>query len=1029
MSLPPPANPDRPDPDRFSPGRFSDDFARTVWPRPADAARARLGLDRWTERAAELDDPALRRFATALPDDPAGRAMLDSVFGNSPFLTESLIAEPALVRDLIERGVEAPFRGLIRQAREELQDEDDPARLMAGLRRTRRRAALLIALADIGAVWPLERVTGALSELAETALRLAVRHLLRRLAATGAVTLADPADPERGSGLIILGMGKLGAKELNYSSDIDLIVLYDEGRVRTARPDGTARMFQRLTRDLVRIMEERTRDGHVFRTDLRLRPDPGATPVAVAVGAAETYYGSMALNWERAAMIKARPVAGDAEAGGDLMRFLRQFVWRSGLDFAAIEDIHRIKQQIHRHRGHGAIAINGHNIKVGRGGIREIEFYAQTQQLIFGGRNPRLRCPGTCDTLAALAEAGHIDPRAAADLTRAYGWLRRVEHRLQMIDDRQTHVLPEPDAALDALGIFLGRDEPGRFRAELRATLDCVELHYARLFEDAPVRSSATAGLVFSGIDLEPETRDALARMGFANPDGVAAAVRAWLFGRYRATRSERAQQLLTDLLPTLLRALAAKPSPDSALFRFDEFLARLPAGVPLFSLFHANPKLLDLVAEIMGTSRRLAEHLAYNPEQFDAVLMPGFFDRLPDAAALAGELDELMATAADYQDVLTIVRRWTNDQRFRAGLHVLLGQRDAADQSSFLSDLAEVALRALQPRVEAEFARRHGGFGGAGLALIAMGKLGGREMTIRSDLDLIMVFETGADEAAAESGSAESGGPKPLPVSTYYARLSQRLISAITAPTREGALYEVDMRLRPSGKSGPLATGLEGFVRYQADSAWTWEHMALTRARAISGPAGLRARVDAAIREVLRRPRDPDPLLRDVAEMRERIAQEHRAATPWDVKYLRGGLVDIEFVAQYLQLRHAADHPAVLRQNTAAALDALAAEGLLDRDAAAALIEALRLWQRVQAYLRLTVDGDFDPEQAPPALRDGLARAAFPDHAETVDFARAEAWAREAAGRAQGWYRAIIEQPAAALGPAAGGDGSGRAG
>ena len=597
------------------------------WPKPGHPDRARLGLERWQETAAQTGDPALQAFAAGLAEDPAGRRMLDAVFGNSAFLTECLLRDIGFVQELIDRGVDDTYSRLI-DATAALDSETDMTGLMAGLRRTRRRAALTIGLADIAGLWSLEQVTAALTALAETALRLGARHLLRRLAARGAIDLPDESDPERGSGLIVLGMGKLGAGELNYSSDIDLIVLYDDARVKTRQPDTLTRSFVRLTRDLVRIMEERTPEGYVFRVDLRLRPDPGATPVAVSVSAAEGYYGSMAQTWERAAMIKARPVAGDAEAGAAFLGFIGQFVWRRHLDFAAIQDIHKIKRQIQRHRGHGAIAVDGHNIKVGRGGIREIEFFVQTQQLIFGGRDPRLRTARTVDGLRALAEAGQIDHDAVRDLTAAYGLLRQVEHRLQMLHDQQTHSLPDGDTAIGALAVFLGYDGAAAFRAALRAALARVEDHYADLFEDRP-GLAGPPDLVFSGTDEEPETLRALSEMGYENASGILKTVRGWLHGRYRSTRSERVQQLLNDLLPTLLDALAKTPNPDNALFRFDEFVGRLPTGIQVFSLFHANPKLLELVAEIMGTSGRLAEHLAQNPAQLEGVLTPGFFDAL----------------------------------------------------------------------------------------------------------------------------------------------------------------------------------------------------------------------------------------------------------------------------------------------------------------------------------------------------------------------------------------------------------------
>ena len=985
------------------------------WPPASDPERARLGLERWQERTASANDPVLAGFAADLAGDPQGRALLDAVFGNSPFLTECLLGEAAFLRRLLAEDPGRTYRSLYDDAGP-LAYEDDTARLMTALRQGKRRLAILTALADIAGVWSLDQVTAALSGFADLSVSLVGRHLLRRAAYAGDLDLAAGSDGAgdvgRGSGLVVLAMGKLGASELNYSSDIDLIVLYDDQRVRTSRPDRMARTFIRLTRDLVRIMEERTADGYIFRTDLRLRPDPGATPVAVSVSAAEAYYGAMAESWERAAMIKARPMAGDLAAGEDFVRLMRPFVWRRSLDFAAIQDIHAIKRQIHRHRGHAAIAVNGHNIKLGRGGIREIEFFAQTQQLIFGGRDPRLRVAGTCAALQALAAAGRIDARTTQDLVAAYHFLRRLEHRLQMIDDQQIHELPAADAGIDAVGRFLGFEDPEPFRHRLRQTLERVEEIYAELFEDEPALAGPS-GLVFTGADDDLESQAALGRMGFENTRSVLETVRGWLRGRYRSTRSDRARHLLKQLLPTLLQALARTPNPDTALFRLDGFLGRLPTGVQLFSLFYANPGLLELVAEILGTSDRLADHLAHHPALLDGVLTPGFFGRFPDAAPLRNELDQLLATASDYEDTLVALRRWTSDKHFCAGVQILRHLAKAGEWAPFLTDVAEVGLRALLTRVEAEFAERHGRFAGGGAAVIAMGKLGSRETSIRSDLDLIVVHDTPDD-------LSESDGPKPLPPNLYFTRLTQRLISAITLQTREGPLYEVDMRLRPSGRAGPLATSLEAFKKYQKDSAWTWEHMALTRARVIAGPEGLRAAITDVVARTLTRPRDVVGLLTDVADMRERIDKEHHTDNPWSVKHARGGLVDIEFIAQYLQLRHAHAHPSVLSPGTETALTRLADADLLDRGAARELIEALRLWQQIQAYLRLTCDDPFEPAHAPPALRSGLARVVLPEEEPpSADIARAEAHVRRVAAAVLAHYRRIIDEPARANGEA----------
>jgi len=968
-------------------------------PNPSSSSLAALGLERWFD-AASAQAPAIGERARTLAADSGARRLIEAVFGNSPFLAHIAAADPGVLCDILEQGPDEVAAHALADIRHAPSDE---AELMRALRVIKRRVALATALADISGIWDLARVTGTLSDLADAALGAAAGFLLRQAAAGGAFALAEETDPQRGSGLVVLGMGKLGARELNYSSDIDLIVLYDTERVRTAAPESLQKHFVRLARGLVRLMEERTAEGYVFRTDLRLRPDPGATPLALSVDAAETYYESLGQNWERAAMIKARAVAGDIEAGRAFLDRLRPFVWRRHLDFAAIQDIHSIKRQIHARYGGGTIAVAGHDIKLGRGGIREIEFFVQTQQLIRGGREPRLRTASTVTGLARLAELELTERTAAAELTEAYEYLRRVEHRLQMIDDEQTQTLPIGDDGLNALAAFLGYAGKDAFAADLIARLGAVERHYARLFEDSPALvapGTAAGNLVFTGVEADPATLATLTEMGFKEPETVHATIRGWHHGRYRAMRSTRARELLTELMPALLGALAKSPDPDGAFLRFDAFLGRLPAGIQIFSLLHSNPHLLDLLAEIMGAAPRLAEHLSGRPAVLDAMVTPGFLDSLPDRERLVAELGRQFDFARNVEDALDASRRFAHDRQFQVGVQLLRGTVAPRVAAAALSDIAEVAIAGLLPRIESDFAASHGRFGESALAVIAMGKLGGREMTPTSDLDLIFVYDT---QGAAEM----SDGPRPLPASQYFARLSQRLLNALTALTAEGRLYEVDMRLRPSGNKGPLAAAFDGFVRYQEQEAWTWEHLALTRARAIAGPDSLRARVTEAIRRVLMQPRDPAKLFKDVAEMRARMAAEHAAGSRWDVKHARGGLIDVEFTVQCLQLAHAHARPEILDSNTATALDRLAAAGILDAADAGTLREALGLWQALQAVLRLTLEPTGGDEAAsfPEALKRRLARIG-----EADDFAGLEARMDELARAAADVFRRRVE-------------------
>ncbi|OHC75002.1 MAG: glutamine-synthetase adenylyltransferase [Rhodospirillales bacterium RIFCSPLOWO2_12_FULL_58_28] len=930
-------------------------------PDASNCERAALGFGHWREA---LETTGLKA------DNGDFRRLLEAIFGNSPFLTQCALSDPAFTLRLLEEGPDIVFSTVMEELGKIHKTGPGDHQLATILRIAKRRIALTAAVADIACVWPLEKVTALLSDFAEAAIGCAAAAMLRDAAKSGVLTLADEDDPEKDSGLIIIAMGKLGARELNYSSDIDLIVFYDPEKVRCAAPDKMQTHIVRLTRNIMRLLDERTADGYVFRTDLRLRPDPGATPVAVSLPAAEIYYETLGQNWERAAMIKARAVAGDREAGADFIKWLEPFIWRKNLDFATIQDIHSIKRQINAQRHLKEVRLAGHNVKLGHGGIREIEFFAQTQQLIWGGRQPGLRDASTVKTLGVLADMGHISAKVGEEMIRAYRFLRTVEHRLQMINDEQTHSLPEDDEAIRELAVFLGYGGTDDFASELLTHLGNVESNYADLFDEHPslgAEGVVGGNLVFTGGESDPETLKTLKRLGYVDAGMVDETVRKWHHGRYRSTRSTRTRGILTELMPLLLKALAGTPNPDASFLKFDEFLSRLPSGVQLFSMLYSNPHLLDLIAEIIGKAPRLADYLSCNTSILDNVLTADFFAPPPQQDELDAELTRLLERGGTLESVMNISRSWANDRKFQVGVQSLRGHITPRSAGRALSNIAECALSRLLPRVEEEFAVRHGRFPGSGLVIVAMGKLGGGEMTPVSDLDLILIYKTENDDEVSD-------GPRPLSPSQYFARFCQRLISAVTAQTAEGRLYEVDMRLRPSGKAGPIASGFKSFEQYQRESAWTWEHMALTRARAFAGPPALREKVEATIRDVLTAPRDADKLRRDVAEMRLRMDGEFHTGFIWDVKHLRGGLVDIEFIAQYLQLRHAHDHPEILSANTKTALERLHAAGFLDDKTAKALIDALDLWQMLQLMLRLTIAGHLDKEP-PEALLEHLAK------------------------------------------------------
>lgn len=938
-----------------------------AWPSPAQPERAADLRKQWSEAARICPESGLADFMRATLDDPGLSACLDAVFGGSPYLTDSLFKEPAVLRALSDAAPETVLADLSERLSAEIADAGD-AEAKAALRRYKRRAALLIALCDIGGLRDLEAITGALSEVAETAIGAALRHLIARDVARGRL-VPDTAPAE--CGLTVLGMGKLGAGELNFSSDVDLIVFYDPDKLPAKSADLARDLAIGLTKGLVDCLESRTADGYVFRTDLRLRPDPGSTPVAVSIPAAEQYYESLGQNWERAAMIKARPVAGDIALGESFLDFLKPYIWRKNLDFAAIEDIHSIKRQINARPGGGKMTVAGHNIKLGRGGIREIEFFAQTQQLIWGGRRPELRVRQTLTALDGLCAAGLVEPATRDDLAAAYRFHRRIEHRLQMIDDRQTHEIPAQDEKFRHFAIFFGARDPEALGAEIGAALTTVENHYADLFRDSPTLA-AGGNLVFTGGEDDPETLRTLKEMGFSNPVAITAEIRGWHHGRHRATRSVKTRQILTELIPTILGALSNTPHPDQAFLNFAQFIRSLPSGMQVFSLFRNQPGLLDLVAETMGFAPRLANHFAAHPHLFDAVLSPDFFDDLSDRAALAAELDRLLTDAADFEDMMNICRRWARDRQFQVGLLFLRTRLDALSAGHAYSDIAEVAIRALTDATFAAFTEKYGRIAESRFAIVALGKLGSREMTPTSDLDLIFVYDAPED-------LAESDGRTRLAAPSYFARLAQRCIGAFTAQTAEGALFPVDMRLRPSGNAGPLATSFAAFSKYHREQAWTWERQALCRARTILGDASLIQAIDTEIRDTLRAPRDGAALRADVIDMRRRLHRE-KAKDPYDIKHMPGGMVDVEFICQCLILDYAREFPELGPGETVDQIATLNRLGLLTDDDAAILTEAYRIYLTVLGVLRLTVSEVRDPTSVPEPLKNRLVDAICAD-------------------------------------------------
>jgi len=878
-------------------------------------------------------DPARGQHALAsfdgLPQNLL--ALIKGVAGCSPYLEGSLAREATWLRAIHDQPLTDVFIDILKIEGDSFQTLSD------NLRIAKRRAALLIALADLGGVWNLKQVTKALTDLADTAVQKALEFLVGAEIARGKLPGCGPEDISQAAGMVALAMGKMGAHELNYSSDIDLIILFDESRFPAENYAELRAGFIRITKRMVKLLSENTTQGYVFRTDLRLRPDPSVTPVCVSMEAAERYYESVGRTWERAAFIKARPCAGAIDAGRAFLERLSPFIWRKHLDFAAIEDAHDMRLRIREHKGlHGPIVISGHDMKLGRGGIREIEFFAQTRQVIVGGRDPELRSRETLQALKDLSIKGWINPAAASKLAVAYEAHRLIEHRIQMIDDAQTHIMPDDIAKRARLAAFCGFTEREEFEASVIAHLETVH--------------EITESFFASDAD-QPERP--LDDYGFRNPEAVQALMEKWQ--DYAALRSNRAQRIFARLQPSLLTKLSAASNPNEALIHFDGFLARLPAGVQVFSLFDANPELLDLLVDICTTAPELARYLGQNARVLDFVLGQEFFQPLSNMAALETELAVLVDGADDYESVLDTVRIWVHEQRFRVGVHLLRGLSTATEASGAYSDVAEACLKVLWAAVTNNFSLRYGPPPGKGAAVIAMGKLGSREMTVTSDLDLIVIYDA--------DGLEMSTGQRVLAIKPYYARLTQAFVSALTVATAKGTLYKVDMRLRPSGRSGPVATSLSGFISYQNTEAWVWEHMALLRARVVTGSQSVIVSTKSAIAGILDLPRDQGKILVAVQEMRQRLAQAKAkdASSPWEVKFGQGRLMDVELLLQAGMLikgiqgfRRPKDMVGTLVR--AQWLSASEAENI---------IRALELYTILQQISRLAVEGGFTPEKA----------------------------------------------------------------
>ncbi len=882
--------------------------------------------------------------------------LTDSIFSNSSFLSDLIIKNAEFYNELVNGNLDEQFDNILKNIKDFTGDSEEV--LMKLLRQSRQKAALLLAIAEITTLWDITRTTEELSRFADLTVSKTCEFLLKKYHDKSFIKLKHPTEPLKDSGLVVIALGKLGSNELNYSSDIDLCVFYEDEKLEYKGRISIGQFYINLAQDLIRILSERTKDGYVFRVDFRLRPDPGSNPLAVSLKKAEKYYFTVGQNWERAAYTKARFICGDEDSNKIFREFMDRNIWRKHLDFETIEDIHSIKRQIDTKQGLHPQNLYGYNIKLGLGGIREIEFFVQTQQLIWGGRKPRLRASRVIKILYALVREKKITSRTARDLEDAYLFYRMVEHRLQMVADEQTHTLPKNENEMYHIAIFCGYVDTISFLNVLHQKISLVREHYSHLFETSPSLASnlpeAQGSLIFTGTENHPDTIDTLRKMGFKNPERVSDMVRGWHHGRYSTTKSKRARAELTKLMPHLFVAFAKSPSPDIAFARFDEFLSNLTEHNQIFSMLYVHQNIMELLADIMGGYPEIAQNIAKNPALIEYVLAPEFYTRLPEKEELQRSLKrEIKSAKNDLDEVIEATKNWANDLKFRLGIQLVT--KDITTEGLFigLSNIAETVIRTFMKLVNKEMEAQYGKIANGNFAVIAFGKFGSRELTFNSDLDLVFAYDFEKDNL-------------DIPATAYYNRMVTKLVTMLSSVTAGGKLYEVDMRLRPLGESGPLASSLESLDNYynpekKDGSAWVFEYIALTRARVISNNPAFERKLSKLIRSKLQHKWKSETLLKEAKYIHERFRKTKRQKNIFDIKNAEGGLFDLEFLIRFLQLRNLYKHPKILGQSTVKTINALHKNKLINASEYKVIREAYTLYKEIQNILRITSETEVE--------------------------------------------------------------------
>jgi len=829
------------------------------------------------------------------------------------------------------------FENFFHNTEKLLQNDVSTEVLMHNLRIAKKQFSTLTAVKDLRNEWDDLTIMSKLSQFADLCINITLNHLITLAFKDGKL----PSPEIENSGISIIALGKLGSKELNYSSDIDLLVLFNKEDYKD--------VYVEITKKLVNILNMLTKDGYVFRVDLRIRPEPENNDLAVSLKTAKKYYMNSEQDWERTAMIRARHVAGDALLSKDFLLTIENWLWRKELDTQAIQSIYALQKQINSKQ---TIKNSALNIKLDQGGIRTLETFVQALQLIHGGNNPDLRVSNITSALTELSIENLISEQTCETLTHCYLFLRNTEHRLQMQEDSRTHTLPEGEEELEIFVAFMGYPSVDSFMQDLNEVRNSVQ--------EICLKSSSSkiiylcGNMLFTGIEDDAETLENLYKIGFNHPKRITSSIRNWLQGKYPSTAGEANHHKITEVVPSLLYSMSRTSTPDYAFANFDEFLSRFSEDTNIFSIFANSTQKMNAIINIMGTSPIMASHILAHPRLLGDVLSQGYLEYFSELDVLKNELSDILMEEKNYDEAINSVIRFVNEKKFHAGTHILEGATSITQISKYLSDIAETAISCLLPYIQEEFEKTHGKFKSGEFALILMGSLGAQQFSTDSDLDMIPIYKVDEKEA-------QSDGKVPLSPSIYYIRLTQKIINALSTYNESGKLYEVDPRLRPEGEKGPIASRFENFIQYQKDNPWTWEYINLTRCRIISPNYDLERALQYEFNKIILAPKDKKILKENILKRQKEISERFSPKNKWDLKYTLGGMMDIVIITQYLILLNA--NPKINSNNTVKAIENLVNANILAKNTGEILIKSYKLLQTTNCLLKLTGCFPFNPE------------------------------------------------------------------